>query len=127
MGSLNWFAVHPTSMGQKNRLISGDNKGYAAELFEKDKGVISAFANSCCGDISPNIKYGVPDGNHDFERTVEFGTKQYKKAVELFESASEELAGNIDFKQTFVDMSCCVIEGTEKRTWPAAMGFGMTP
>lgn len=127
MGSLNWFAVHPTSMGQKNRLISGDNKGYAAELFEKDKGVISAFANSCCGDISPNIKYGVPDGIHDFERTVEFGTKQYKKAVELFESASEELVGNIDFKQTFVDMSCCVIEGTEKRTWPAAMGLGMTP
>ena len=127
MGSLNWFAVHPTSMGQKNRLISGDNKGYALELFEKDKGVISAFANSCCGDISPNIKYGVPDGIHDFERTVEFGTKQYKKAVDLFESASEELVGNIDFKQTFVDMSCCVIEGTEKRTWPAAMGLGMTP
>lgn len=127
MGSLNWFAVHPTSMGQKNRLISGDNKGYALELFEKDKGVISAFANSCCGDISPNIKYGVPDGIHDFERTVEFGTKQYKKAVDLFESAAEELVGNIDFKQTFVDMSCCVIEGTDKRTWPAAMGLGMTP
>lgn len=127
MGSLNWFAVHPTSMGQKNRLISGDNKGYAAELFEKDKGVISAFANSCCGDISPNMKYGIPDGIHDFERTVEFGTKQYKKAVDLFESASEELVGNIDFKQTFVDMSCCVIEGTDKRTWPAAMGLGMTP
>jgi neutral ceramidase len=39
IGSLNWYAVHPTSMGEKNRLISGDNKGYqlsqtrAAEIF----------------------------------------------------------------------------------------------
>jgi neutral ceramidase len=129
IGSLNWFAVHPTNMGQKNRLVSGDNKGYAEELFEKDKGVISAFANSCSGDISPNMKYGLPDGEHDFERTIEFGKKQYEKAVDLYDHAKEELEGNLDYRQTYVDMSHCVITGTNNnnRTWPAAFGFGMTP
>lgn len=126
MGSLNWFAVHPTNMGQKNRLISGDNKGYAEELFEKDKGVISAFANSCSGDISPNMKYGLPDGEHDFERTMEFGKKQYVKAVNLFDHATEQLEGNLDYRQTYVDMSHCVISGTNNRTWPAAFGLSVT-
>jgi len=35
MGIINWFAVHPTSMNNTNKLISGDNKGYASQLFEK--------------------------------------------------------------------------------------------
>jgi neutral ceramidase len=128
MGSLNWFALHPTNMGEKNRLISGDNKGYAEELMEKRyKGVISAFANSCCGDISPNVGFGRPDGVHDFQRCKAFGTKQFQKAVELFKDKSaEELTGGIDYRQTFVDMSHCAIEGTDKRTWPAAFGLAMT-
>ncbi len=32
---ISWFAVHPTSMNNTNRLISGDNKGYASMLFEQ--------------------------------------------------------------------------------------------
>lgn len=126
IGSINWFALHPTNMGQGNELISGDNKGYAEELFERDKGVIAAFGNSCCGDISPNMKYGLPDGIHDFERTVEFGTKLYEKAMELYDNAVEELEGIIDYRQTYVDMGHCKIEGTDKRTWPAALGLGMS-
>ncbi len=130
MGSLNWFAVHATNMGQKNRLISGDNKGYAEELFEKNRGVISAFANSCSGDISPNVKYGgPPDGVHDFERTIECGKKQYEKAVDLFDDATEELEGNLDYRQTYVDMSRCGISrisGPNDRTWPAAFGLSVT-
>ena len=31
-----WFAVHGTSMNPSNTLISGDNKGYASYLFEKN-------------------------------------------------------------------------------------------
>lgn len=34
--SNSWFAVHCTSMNFTNTLISGDNKGYAAYLMEKD-------------------------------------------------------------------------------------------
>lgn len=126
IGSINWFALHPTNMGAKNKLVSSDNKGYAQELFEKNKRVISAFANSCCGDVSPNVKYGFPDGVHDFERAKEFGVKQYRKAVELFDSAQEELEGNIDYRQTYIDMNRCVIQEPDKRTWPAAMGLGMS-
>lgn len=35
MGVINWFAVHPTSMNNTNRLVSSDNVGYASILFEK--------------------------------------------------------------------------------------------
>lgn len=132
LGSLNWFAVHATNFGQKNKLITGDNKGYAEELFEKDKGVISAFANSCCGDISPNVDLGIPDGIHDFKRATDFGKKQYDNAVWLFNNANEELSGSIDFRQAYIDMSNCAISetyttsGKDERTWPAALGLGMT-
>jgi neutral ceramidase len=34
-GFINWFAVHGTSMNASNRLISGDNKGYASYLAER--------------------------------------------------------------------------------------------
>lgn len=34
-GMLNWFPVHATSMNNSNTLISSDNKGLAAILFEK--------------------------------------------------------------------------------------------
>ena len=32
-----WFPVHCTSMNNTNHLISSDNKGYAAQMFEKVK------------------------------------------------------------------------------------------
>lgn len=35
LGVINWFAVHPTSMNNTNRLVSSDNVGYASILFEK--------------------------------------------------------------------------------------------
>lgn len=65
LGVINWFAVHPTSMNNTNRLLSGDNKGYASMLFEYQmnpsarpgKGdFVAAFAASNLGDVSPNTK-----------------------------------------------------------------------
>jgi len=35
IGAINWFAVHPTSMNNTNMLVSSDNVGYAAILFEQ--------------------------------------------------------------------------------------------
>lgn len=35
IGSLNWFAVHGTSMNNTNTLVNGDNKGLASYLIEK--------------------------------------------------------------------------------------------
>ena len=34
VGSFNWFATHATSMGHRNSLISGDNKGVASRFME---------------------------------------------------------------------------------------------
>lgn len=68
LGMFNWFAVHPTSLNNTNRLVSGDNKGYASYLFEKYKNgptskvrpgqgkFVAAFASTNLGDVSPNIE-----------------------------------------------------------------------
>ena len=36
LGLISWYPVHATSMNSSNRIISGDNKGYASYLFEKE-------------------------------------------------------------------------------------------
>lgn len=66
LAMLNWFAVHGTSMNNTNHLISSDNKGYAALLFEQDfnppgtlpgKGkFVAIFAQANEGDVSPNTR-----------------------------------------------------------------------
>ncbi|XP_076051185.1 neutral ceramidase [Oratosquilla oratoria] len=66
IGTLNWFAVHPTSMNKSNVLVSSDNKGFASMRFEAQmnpKGTlpgqgnfVAAFAQSNCGDVSPNTR-----------------------------------------------------------------------
>eukprot|EP00731_Ephydatia_muelleri_P030762 Em0022g276a len=65
IGMIDWFAVHCTSMNNTNKLISGDNKGYASMLMEqamnggndlpKEGYFVAAFAQSNEGDVSPNI------------------------------------------------------------------------
>uniref|UniRef100_A0A1I8JCZ5 Neutral ceramidase n=1 Tax=Macrostomum lignano TaxID=282301 RepID=A0A1I8JCZ5_9PLAT len=63
-GMLNWFPVHCTSLNNTNQMISGDNKGWAAQLFERymSRGAqlpgkqkfVAAFSNANEGDVSPN-------------------------------------------------------------------------
>uniref|UniRef100_A0A336MNH5 Neutral ceramidase n=1 Tax=Culicoides sonorensis TaxID=179676 RepID=A0A336MNH5_CULSO len=64
MGAFNWFAIHPVSMNNTNRLISSDNVGYASILLEKNVNpndlvgngsFVGAFASTNLGDVSPNI------------------------------------------------------------------------
>ncbi|KAJ1451704.1 Neutral/alkaline nonlysosomal ceramidase [Pelagophyceae sp. CCMP2097] len=50
-----WFAVHPTSLNNSNILVSGDHKGMAATLLERETRGFAAFAASNLGDVSPNI------------------------------------------------------------------------
>jgi neutral ceramidase len=133
IGCINWYPIHPTNRGNKNKLITGDNKGYASYLFEKEKGTsinsketfIAAFANSNCGDISGNVKYGVPDLVHDFARMKEFGEKQFNKAKEIYNSANKQITGEVDYRHTHVDFSKVQIDGTNNRTYPAALGASM--
>jgi len=149
IGSLNWFAIHPTSLGETNQLISGDNKGLAAYLLEKSvkknsgngNDFIAAFANSNCGDVSGNVVYDSsgnvkhdtdgnvvfdpPEGQHDFANMEKLGIRQYEKAKSLFDIATEELNGEIDYRHKFIDMSNTKIEGTQHRTFPSALGISM--
>ena len=63
---LNWFAVHGTSMNNSNHLVSSDNKGLAALLFEEafnpagslpGRGpFVAIFAQANEGDVSPNTR-----------------------------------------------------------------------
>ncbi|CAN1232056.1 Neutral ceramidase 2 [Linum grandiflorum] len=118
---------------------------------------VSAFCQSNCGDVSPNVlgafctDTGLRcDFNHstcggrnelcvargpgsypdEFESTRIIGDRQFRKAVELFNKATEELTGEIDYRHTFVDLSQLEVTvpkqggGTETvKTCPAAMGF----
>lgn len=56
IGQINWFGVHPTSVGSRNRVVSADNKGYAAEYLEAalGPGSVAIFAQQFAGDVSPN-------------------------------------------------------------------------
>lgn len=63
LGVLTWFPVHGTSMLGNNTLITGDNKGVAADLLEKhlrklesaDDYFVAGFSQANVGDTSPNI------------------------------------------------------------------------
>ena len=63
IGVLTWFPVHGTSMLGNNTLISGDNKGVAADLFEKNakrfgsaaENFVAGFSQAHVGDPSPNV------------------------------------------------------------------------
>lgn len=63
VGILNWYAVHGTSLYNNNTLVTGDNKGVAAALFEQDFGVtdaaapgfVAGFSQANVGDVSPNV------------------------------------------------------------------------
>lgn len=113
IGMINWFAVHPTNVGNSNTLITGDNKGYAAYLFEKLKGTdysatdqktfVASFAQANCGDVSPNIYWGYPDGINDYTRMKIIGERQYVKALGLYNSAAQTLDAGIDYRHRHVN------------------------
>jgi neutral ceramidase len=140
VGQINWFPVHATSMGNDNRLISSDNKGYASYLFEKAKGTsyastsqtfVAAFANSNEGDVTPNI-YGGTDGGggNDFESTRLSGEKQYNKALSLYNAAASLVTGGIDYRHSYLKMDTVSVTaafggGATRTTCPAAIGVSM--
>lgn len=60
---LTWFPVHGTSLYNNNTIVTGDNKGVAAYLFERSvdgdtrfaDDVVIGFSQASVGDTSPNI------------------------------------------------------------------------
>jgi neutral ceramidase len=65
----------------------------------------------------------------EFESTRVIGDRQFLKAVDLFNSASEEIQGKVDYRHTYLDFSQLEVNlptGTGQhvaKTCPAAMGF----
>lgn len=117
VGLINWFAVHPTSLSLKYTKVSGDNKGYAAQFFERDKGsryadpetFVAAFANSDEGDVVPadGNSYSAPgfQGTADELHNAEVaGQKQLNKARELYAQPGQRLTGSVDVRHQWVGM-----------------------
>ena len=143
VGLLSFFATHGTSMTQTNRLISADNKGYAAHVIEHDvHGVtwtqrgrfVAAFAQTAAGDMSPNLRGGGAQGPTDdeFANTRIIGQLQADRAQQLFDSATEELSGPIAARGRYVDFSAVDVapgytpDGRAHRTCPGALGQNFT-
>lgn len=141
IGILNWHAVHPTSMSYHNKLISSDNKGYAMVAFERwwqdkhpeaavqDGEFVAAFAQSNCGDVTPNLtlKQRGP-GKDEFESTKIMGQRQCDAAIRLFETPGSELHGPIDYRQSFVNFGNLLVKDAwthagDQTTAPAAYGY----
>ncbi|XP_010528689.1 PREDICTED: neutral ceramidase [Tarenaya hassleriana] len=123
---------------------------------DSSRSFVSAFCQSNCGDVSPNvlgafcIDTGLPcDFNHstcngknelcygrgpgypdEFESTRIIGERQFKKASELFNKATEQLKGRIGYQHAYVDFSKLEVSVSKPggfetvKTCPAAMGFG---
>ena len=121
VGAVNWFATHGTSMSNRNRLISSDNKGYAAYRWERvehgadylaqpQPDFIGAFAQTNAGDMSPNLNRGPGSGPTEdmFENTRIIGTRQYAAAASLL-GAGEPVEGGLDARLTYVDLADCPV------------------
>lgn len=138
IGVINWFPLHGTAMNNKNGLINGDNKGYAAYLFEKDQqsdygasAFVAVFAQANSGDVTPNPyghEGGVGDeGLRNIERAAQ---PQYAMAKKLYDSATEMVTGGVDYRHTFVDLGHQQVrpeftDGLAQMTCPAAIGVSM--
>lgn len=122
IGLIHWFGVHPTVVGPTTPLVSGDNKGYAALLFERlmrtdyaaaegEDTFVAAFAQADEGDASPNIaieEFPFPDprrggGADDYESNRISGTKHLVSALQLF-GEGRPLQGPVDTRLMRVRM-----------------------
>ncbi|MCG3040338.1 neutral/alkaline ceramidase [Streptomyces sp. S1A] len=142
VGAVNWFATHCTSMSGDNRLISADNKGYAAYHWEREVAgadyladgapeVIAAFAQTNAGDMSPNLDLEPPATPEDFERTRANGLLQYEAAARQLDRPGTRLSGGVDSRLVYVDLSDVTVEaeftgdGRTHRTAKPAVGAAM--
>lgn len=131
VGSINWFAVHPTSdalseYGLGAVPISSDNKGYAAYLFERLKGdtdgeaFVSSFMQADEGDAFTQLWFDddarraeqdahLPD-NEPSPVTVANGLAQLDKALALYGNADTALQGPVDYRFGFVQMDAVEVK-----------------
>ncbi|MDG3013309.1 neutral/alkaline non-lysosomal ceramidase N-terminal domain-containing protein [Speluncibacter jeojiensis] len=140
VGVINWFATHGTSMPPTNLLSSSDNKGYAALRWERAAGVdytshaspalVTAFSQSTPGDVTPNLDRMPGTGPTDdaFANTRIIGERQYEAASRQVGVGARPIAGAIDVRWKYVDMSAVTVrsqytgDGRTHHTTPAMLG-----
>src|SRR5690606_5386972 len=142
VGAINWFANHATNMSGDNRLVSADNTGYAAHRWERERGggdyrggarppSVPALAQTNGGGLSPNLDLPPPSPPEAFDRTVANGTQQYEAAAAQLNSPGTPLAGGVDSRIVYVDMSDVEVrpeftgDGRTHRTCKPAVGAAM--
>ena len=145
-GALNWFSVHPTSISASYGMISGDNKGFAAQMFEsmmgaspdEESGFVAGFAQSALGDVDPcrtiyyRDKFGYSIGE-EAENAIYSARAQAAKAMELYMSPRLAVKGSVSYATQWVAMDRVFVdeefaympEVYPPRTWPPATGWSM--
>ncbi|MGI5217960.1 neutral/alkaline ceramidase [Nocardia sp. CA-290969] len=142
-GSITWFATHNTSMTNKNRLISSDNKGYASfacehtehgvrYLDEGPPGFVAAFAQTNAGDMSPNLDLRPGSGPtaDEFDNTRILGERQYEASRAAL-SAARPLTGPVESVFCYIDLADIAVDGrftpdgAPRHTAPAAAGVSL--
>lgn len=115
VGAVNFFATHGTSMTNRNTLISGDNKGYAAYHWERlvqgadylagPPAFIAAFAQTNTGDMTPNIdrRNGIGPTQDETENTRIIGLRQYHAAAAQLASGTP-IGEMLDSRMVYVDL-----------------------
>ena len=138
VGMINFYPIHGTSIYQLSELLSGDNKGYAGYRFEQDfdtdyfappgnETFVAGFMQGDEGDASPNLF--IPElseaelrnresegfrnragGRTEPENALISGFKQYHHALNLYDSASESLTGEVKTGAIFIDFTRVVVD-----------------
>jgi neutral ceramidase len=147
IGSINWFAVHPTSIPNTLNKIHSDNKGYAALYLEEDHrsknpDYVGAFAQGNAGDVTPNFVYDKTKkynrlwnglyAEHD-RNALYNGRIQFSKAKEIENDLSKEteIGDDLDAYIIWKDMSGIDIDSKFTNgvsgavTSPSCMGVAM--
>ncbi|ETO86129.1 hypothetical protein F444_00284 [Phytophthora nicotianae P1976] len=117
-GVLAFYPVHPTSLTAKNRLISGDNKGYAEFLLEDEL-------------TNVTVAIGITNAGDTLIESAEvLGERQYDTLSSLIKGPSELIQGSVVANFSYVDFSNVKLKGVQAtpdnpyadRTCPAVVG-----
>ncbi|QLL08312.1 neutral ceramidase [Mycobacterium vicinigordonae] len=144
VGALHFFATHGTSMTNRNLLITGDNKGFAAYHWERtvrgadyltgQPDFVGAFAQTNAGDMSPHvdgpIAYGPSRSADEMANTRQIGLAQFEDAVAQLGNGTL-IGTDVDSRLTYLDLANVVVggqytpDGREHRTGPPMIAAAM--
>ncbi|KAG4923710.1 hypothetical protein JHK87_049250 [Glycine soja] len=97
-----------------------------------DTGLPCDFNRSTCGGRNELVYSQGPGYPDELESTRIIGERQFRKAVDLFNAADEEIEGGVDFRHAYIDFSQLEVTISDQgysevvKTCPAAMGFAFS-